>query len=231
MSDYKHIFFDLDHTLWDFEANSRETLTELYYDYKLDEKGFTGHEDFLTKYKEINDACWAKYRTGEMTKEELRLTRYRLAFAHFGYEDHDVANKFGEQYINICPHKTNLFPGALDVLDELTHTHELHIITNGFAEVQDVKLGKSGLQPYFKHIITSEQVGVLKPDVRIFQHAFNIAEALPEESLMVGDHLQVDVLGARKAGMDGVWFNPHGAIEDGVPTYEIKELKGLLDIV
>ena len=154
----KHIF-DLDRTLWDFEKNAFETLVELFQLHELQSIGVSSLEDFINCYKMHNEALWALYREGKVTKEVLRSKRFRLALNEFGIQDDYLAKKLGDQYIQQCPLKTNMFPFTHEVLSYLREKYHLHIITNGFEEVQHVKLEQSKLSPYFEQIITSEQVG------------------------------------------------------------------------
>jgi putative hydrolase of the HAD superfamily len=224
---YKHIFFDLDHTLWDFNRNSRETLEELFEIYSLKNYGIAVFEDFVQTYREVNDEKWELYRKGRLSKTELRATRFYDTLLRFEVDHPELAAEIDREYISRSPHKTNLFPHALDVLGYLSEKYQLHIITNGFTEVQDIKLTKSGLKPYFTHKITSEIAGVNKPDPKIFAFALHTAGARRDESMMVGDNLQVDIIGARKVGLDQVYFNPDKKPHGEKVTHEIDNLNHL----
>lgn len=224
---YSDLFFDLDHTLWDFNKNSEETLEELFNLYALKELGISAFEDFLHTYRKVNDLLWEQYRHGSISKTELRSTRFNLTFKEYKLEHPELAKKIDQDYISKSPTKTHLFPYTLEVLEYLSSKYRLHIITNGFEEVQDIKMSASGLQPYFHHKITSDLVGVNKPDPKIFTYALRSTGAKRNQSLMIGDNLPVDIIGARNVGMDQVYFNPEKAIHSANPTYEISCLSEL----
>lgn len=228
---YRHLFFDLDHTLWDFEANSKEALRELYA--QDDWQAILGVEaaEFLNTYYRHNDFLWAQYREGKVTKEKLRHQRFVNSFQEFGYTDLKKILAFEAEYMALAPRKTKLFPGALETLSALKERYQLHIITNGFEETQIIKIASSGLQAFFSELVCSDQIGVNKPQARIFIEALNRAGATRKESLMIGDNLGVDILGARDVGMDQVYFNPAERPHQEKPSYEIRELPELLNFL
>jgi len=231
-SKYQHIFFDLDRTLWDFGKNSTETLTELFKRHQIGERTGVLEDDFIPKYKEINEDYWELYRQGKMSREELRNNRFGDTLNFFGLQDPLLAAKLGEEYIDLCPKKTNLFPFTHEVLDYLAGKYELHILTNGFEEVQHIKLRESKLRPFFKAIITSEQAGAKKPDAKAFHYSLESTGAHHSESLMIGDDPAVDLLGALNVGMDQVFFNPHREENPHLePTFEISCLSELKEII
>jgi putative hydrolase of the HAD superfamily len=210
MQDVKHIFFDLDHTLWDFDRNSKEALNDIFDDKNLQKKGIPSFEDFFTTYKKMNAHYWELYRIGQLPKEVLRTIRFEKTLENFGIKDSILSEKIGEDYVRISPQKTHLFPYAIEVLEYLKNQKlELHIITNGFSEVQFIKLEKSGLMPFFSEVITSENAGVKKPDPLIFHYSMSMAKTVAQESLMIGDEPEIDVKGALDVGMKGLVFNPH----------------------
>ena len=227
----KHIFFDLDRTLWDFEKNAFETLAELFQLHALQSRGVSRLEDFINCYKKHNESLWALNREGKVTKEILRSKRFCLALDEFGIQDDYLAKKLGDQYIQQCPLKINMFPFTHEVLSYLQEKYHLHIITNGFEEVQHVKLEQSKLSPYFQQIITSEQVGVKKPDPAIFQYALQKASSNANQSIMIGDDLPVDILGAKAIGMKQVYFNPHQEAHQEELTHEITCLSELMTLL
>lgn len=231
MRNITHVFFDLDHTLWDFKMNSRETLGELFHEMRLASHGVQDVEAFIESYERVNDLKWAQYRKGEIDKQTLRNTRFRDALRHFEVDHPELAHEMEIAYIDRSPHKTNLFPGAIETLGYLQEKYALHIITNGFSEVQDVKLNKSGLKPFFETVITSEQVGVNKPDPKIFLHALQSTGAKRNQSVMVGDNLEADVRGARRVGMHAVFFNPESANHDDKVSAEIFQLEQLTKLL
>ena len=228
MTQYKHIFFDLDNTLWDFERNSTETLNELYHKHRLFELGVSSPDFFIRTYQERNIMMWEQYRLGKIDKNTLRNKRFEFTFWDMGLDSDLVPAALADDYILISPKKNHLFPHAHRVLEYLQEKYALHIITNGFEEAQYIKLDSADLSKYFGEIIISEQTGFKKPDVNIFYHAANKTNAQPGESLMIGDGLEVDVVGARNAGWDTVYFNPHKIHHSENTTYEIESLDELL---
>jgi len=227
----KHIFFDLDRTLWDFEANSHETLLELCTSHNLSDKGIEDYEAFIKIYKVHNEQLWDLYRQDKIKKEDLRGKRFRLTLAEYGIDNPELAEEFGQAYIKLCPLKTVLFPFTHQVLKHLSKKYKLHIITNGFEEVQHIKLVSSGLTQYFDLIVTSEQIGVKKPNARIFEFALSQAKAIPEESIMIGDDLSVDILGAEAVGIQGVYFNPNRIAHKEYVVHEIFCLSELISLL
>lgn len=200
----KHIFFDLDHTLWDFDRNSKLAFEALFHQYNI-ELDLT---QFLAIYEPINYAYWAKFRVEEISKLDLRRGRLSDSFAHFELTFSEAElDAMAEAYIEELPKNNHLFDGVIQTLDELKPQYELHIITNGFHGVQHNKLQKSGLMPYFSSVTTSEEVGLKKPNPVIFQKALEKAQAKPQESLMVGDTFEADILGAEAVGMYTLFYN------------------------
>jgi len=207
---YRHLFFDLDHTLWDFRTNSRETLRELHAELGLAEHGVEQVDEFIGTYEEVNTGLWSKYEAGQIEKAVLRVLRFRNTLVRFGVRNDRLTTTLGHEYIVRCPRRTALSPGALDVLEAARKDHRIHIITNGFEEVQHVKVTHSGLAPYIDVLLTSEQAGASKPDPRIFHLAMRRAGAVPEESLMIGDSVGSDMAGARGVGMDQAHYTAEG---------------------
>lgn len=207
MKTIKHIFFDLDRTLWDFEKNSQEALTEILKELDLSSQGLNSN-DFIKKYKEINEYYWALYREGKIAKEKLRYIRFQDTLHYFEIYEQGLGAQIGEKYVSISPKKRNLIFGTMDVLNYLRNNYSLHIITNGFEEVQAIKLKENDLVPFFDTVTCSEEVDAKKPDPKIFFHALNKFKARPEESIMIGDDFQADILGAEKVNMKAIYFNP-----------------------
>ena len=227
----KHIFFDLDRTLWDFETNAYKTLSELYKEHDLRKKGISDVDVFIDNYKMHNEHLWELYRDGKVEKDVLRSSRFKLTLQDFGIDDDRLASELGDQYIQKCPLKTHVFPFTYEVLDYLKEKYHLHIITNGFEEVQYVKLEQSKLLHYFEQIVTSEQVGVKKPNPEIFRHALLKAFCKPVESIMIGDDLPVDIIGAKAMGMHQVYFNPEKTAHQESIDFEIICLSQLQDLL
>lgn len=205
---YKHIFFDLDRTLWDFEKSSFQTLSEIIEEYDLIRLGVPSKEEFIESYLDINEALWDLYRNNQVSKDDLRTKRFERTLEHFGIKNTELAKSIGFYYVDQSPIKTNLFPNTIELLKKLKSNYKLHIITNGFEEVQHVKLKSCGIHEYFEQIVTSEKTGVKKPNPAIFEGALRLANAKAEESLMVGDDVPVDLEGAMNVGIDAAYFNP-----------------------
>ena len=225
---YKHLFFDLDHTLWDFEANARVTLLELYKNLQLEQRGIHDFDLFHKNYLAHNDKLWERYRNGYIKQEELRVKRMWLALLDFKIADEALAKQLSIQFLDLLPTRTILFPYATEILEYLTSKkYELHLITNGFEKTQHSKLKYSGLGKYFKEVITSEGSSSLKPNKEIFDYAFEKTGASPSESIMLGDSIEVDIIGAMNAGLDQVFINHLNIPIDIKPTYVVRSLKEL----
>jgi len=202
------IFFDLDHTLWDFETNSCETISVLLDKYQDYTGGLVQTELFFNKYTRINKEVWAAYRKDEISQADLRIHRFEKSFAEIGIEKANWMLAFSEDYTEECPQKGALFPGAMELVKTLHKRTKLYIITNGFEDVQHRKLKYSGLAPYFEWVLTSESAGFKKPDPGIFHAAIRKSGLSHNRYLYVGDDYEADVKGASKAGMLPVFFNP-----------------------
>ncbi|SHJ74918.1 YjjG family noncanonical pyrimidine nucleotidase [Pseudozobellia thermophila] len=201
------IFFDLDHTLWDFEKNSALTFEKILLDHNID----ISLDDFLKVYVPANHAFWKLYREERITKEELRYQRLKTVFDRLRYRVSDtLIHKMAEDYIANLSSYNHLFPNAVAVLDYLKPKYNLHVITNGFREVQGRKLRNAGIHQYFGQVIDSEMAGVKKPNPIIFELALEKAGTRPERSLMIGDSLEADIQGALAVGYHAVHFNAHG---------------------
>jgi putative hydrolase of the HAD superfamily len=224
---YRHIFFDLDHTIWDFDKNAEETLTELYAIYNLQDIGLPEAPVFIETYTRNNHQLWAEYHTGKITKTELRETRFRRTFVELGLHPDVVPTDFEDDYVRLCPTKTNLFPDAHETLQYLSDKYSLHLISNGFKEASTLKIGNTGIGKYFDNVVISEVIGVNKPDKAIFEHALNLAGAEKGESIMIGDSLEADVYGALNFGMDAIYFNPFNAPKPEDVPVQITHLKEL----
>jgi putative hydrolase of the HAD superfamily len=224
----KHIFFDLDHTIWDFDRNAQETLLELYEVYQLKNLGLHSADLFIEKYTENNHHLWQQYHLGEITKERLREERFRKTFLELGIKPEHVPHQFEDDYVKISPTKTNLFAGAEKVLTYLQKKYELHIISNGFKETTLTKMDLSGLNPYFTNVIISEDVGVNKPNQKIFEHALAKANAIKDESIMIGDSLEADIRGAQDFGLKAIFFNPLNIEKPADVEWQIFHLEELL---
>jgi putative hydrolase of the HAD superfamily len=226
---YRHLFFDLDHTIWDFEANSKQTLLQLYQDLNLKEKGIDDFEKFHRNYLVHNDKLWERYRNGFIKVDELRWKRMWLTLLDFKNGDETLAREMGNIFLELLPTRKILFPYTIEILSYLTEKkYQLHLITNGFEKTQHSKLKNSGLDKFFKEVITSESSNSLKPHKEIFDYALSKTGAKKEESIMIGDSIDVDIRGAINAGIDQVYVN-HLSNNDHYikPTYTVYSLKEL----
>jgi putative hydrolase of the HAD superfamily len=229
---YRHLFFDLDHTLWDFETNADETQRHLFDRHDLQRFGTFTVDAFIQVYSDINHGLWRLYQSNKITQQQLRATRFPRTFVKLGLSEADSPTGISEQFTDILPKKSAVFPYTYEVLDYLRDKgYELHLITNGFRDIQYIKLNASRLTDYFQEIVTSECCGHLKPDTRIFQHALERTGATAPESLMIGDNLECDMLGAYNAGIDQVYFNPEKRRHFNQVTYEISCLSELRTIL
>ncbi len=231
MKQYKHLFFDLDRTLWDFERNASEAYSEIYEKYDLRLRGVENLDHFVKCYLKHNDELWALYRDGKIEKEYLRWRRFEVTLNEFGIDDRTLAQDIGNDYVALSPQKKHLLPNALQTLDYLHNKYKMHIITNGFEEVQFVKLANSNLHRYFQHVITSEAAGFKKPDPGIFQFALNRVGALAADCLMIGDDIETDIFGASGVGMDAVFFNPAKVAGNNPALTQIADLIELTQIL
>ncbi|MCT1532911.1 YjjG family noncanonical pyrimidine nucleotidase [Sphingobacterium daejeonense] len=229
--DKKHIFFDLDHTIWDFDRNAEETLHELYFRYSFDHIfNSPTSETFIATYTTNNHRLWDLYHHGKIDKPTLRKLRFADTFTQLGVNPELFPVAFEEEYLEICPTKTNLFPNAHETLGYLQDRYTLHLISNGFKEACEKKLEHSKLAPYFDTIVISEIVGINKPDRRIFEHALKNGNAIKEEAVMIGDNIDADVRGAQNAGLDAIFFNPLEVEKPQDINHMIKDLKELQQI-
>lgn len=200
----KHIFFDLDHTLWDFDKNSALTFNKIFDLNKVE----LDVERFLGIYEPVNLEYWKRYRNSEIDQEQLRYGRLKDTFDAMGFRVEDaMIQLLSEDYIAHLTTFNHLFEDTLEILEYLHPNYQLHIITNGFEEAQQKKIVGSNLTHYFATITNAERAGVKKPNPQIFDYALKLANAKPEESLMIGDNYEADVLGALQVGYDAIFFN------------------------
>ena len=228
---YRHLFFDLDHTLWDFEANSKATLKELHTALQLRERGINDFDLFHKNYLQHNEKLWERYRNGYIKQEELRVKRMWLSLLDFKIADDQLAQELSVRFLDLLPTRTILFPYAKEILQYLIDKgYILHLITNGFEKTQHNKLMYSGLKSFFQEVITSEGSGSLKPNKGIFEFALQKCGAVASESIMIGDSIEVDIVGAMNAGIDQVYVNHLDIAPKIKPTYTVSSLKELEDI-
>jgi len=230
-SKYKHLFFDLDHTLWDFETNAKETFYELYKTHALTDRGIDDFDIFFDRYSFHNERLWDRYTKGFIKQEELRWKRVWLALLDFKIADEALAKAMAVDFLKQLPNRKNLFPYTIEILEYLMQkNYVLHLITNGFENVQHSKLKYSNLTKYFEEIITSEKAGSLKPNKEIFEFALRVTNAETNNSIMIGDNIEADIKGAMNAGLDTIYVNHLKLQTEVKPTYIIHHLKELEDI-
>ena len=230
---YKHLFFDLDHTLWDFEKNSAECLADIYEIFDFKSLNISTLESFQQEFSVVNRHHWSLLEQNLITHEDLRRRRFQETLENLGVKD--LEKSFGleinEYFLELLPKKAHLIEGAIDVLEYLLPKYELHIISNGWQDIQVNKMKSSEIHHYFGEIITNELAGTRKPDRRIFDYAIEVTKADLVESLMIGDNYEADILGAINAKMDTVFYNPDNIPTGQKPTFDIKKLVELKEIL
>lgn len=230
MANYTHLFFDLDDTLWDFKSNAYEALSDVFSEQQLN-RFFCDFEQFYQLYEPKNKELWAAYGEGLISKDFLMAERFNYPLRCVGVSDDSLALYLNNIFLKRTTTKTQLVPDAIEVLDELRkRNYTLVIVSNGFKSVQYQKLINSGLIGYFHTIVLSEEVGFLKPDERVFQEALVRSGALPEQTLMIGDNYETDILGAQKIGITSILLAPE--VPFGVsPKQVIDNLKGVFSFL
>lgn len=228
---YKHLFFDLDHTLWDFDRNSAESIAELFDTFQLADLGIPSAAEFSRHFIAINRQLWADYDKNLIEHGYIRKHRFPLVFQSLGVDESLVHVDLNTEYLRLLPRKQHLLESARELLDYLKGRYTMHIITNGFAEIQAIKMDSADIAHYFTHVITSENANAKKPDPLVFQYALEISGATVAESIMIGDNYVADILGAKSVGLDTVFYNPNGELVDEKPTYDICHWNELMAIL
>ncbi|MDR0420345.1 MAG: YjjG family noncanonical pyrimidine nucleotidase [Prevotellaceae bacterium] len=229
---YKHILFDLDRTLWDFDTDTRDTVKEIFYNCRLDET-ITDFDEWFRTYKMHNIRLWEDYALGKITKTTLRNTRFYLAFKDFGIDDKELGIKFGEKFIEKIPDRTTLFPNTHEVLTYLVNKkYQLHVVTNGFNEIQFKKMEAADIKKYFTKIFTAENTGYNKPHSKFFQYVISSLHSSKKEAIIVGDDFVSDISGAKKFGIDQIYLKSANVPEPPEkPTFLINSLIELKNIL
>ena len=228
---YKHLFFDLDHTLWDYTSNSAEALVEMFKEMEL-EPIFHQPDTLVNTFSKYNEWVWGEYKNDRMTKSMLRPRRFELTLEEFGVNDPDFASKLNDVFLTLMPYKTALIDGAWELMEYLSaKNYRMYIVTNGFTNVQIEKLNSSRLNQFFSKMFSSEQIGYNKPKPQIFEWALKSANARKTESIMIGDEIVSDIMGARKFGIDQIYYNPNATPHKEEVTYEIRSLLEIKDIL
>lgn len=227
----RQLFFDLDRTLWDFEANSKKALQVLFDDLALGTH-IAHFNHFHHTYVKINAELWNDYGKGRISKSELRDSRFTKALAYHGIHDGELVERISTGYIELSPRQTLLFPQAIEVLEHFKREqYRMHIITNGFPEVQYIKLENSGLAGYFDQVLCSEEVGFTKPHRGIFTEAMRRTNCQPEHAIMIGDDFKIDIVGALNAGWTAIHFDPEHKFKKERTVRRIRGLQELPEAV
>ena len=229
---YRHLFFDLDHTLLDFNRNAKHTLTDLYSELGLEKRGVADFELFYTHYITHNEKLWSRYRNGFIKVDELRWKRMWHTLLEFRIQDEMLARTLGDRFLELLPTRKLLFPGTVRTLEYLRDKgYKLHLITNGFEKTQHTKLRNSGISQFFIEVITSEGSNSIKPKKEIFEYALKKASAMTHHSIMIGDSIEADIQGAINAGIDQVYMNHEDLPCSNVrPTYTVRSVQELENI-
>ena len=228
---YKHLLFDLDHTLWDHKANANETLGDLYRQYSLEGLTTIGVDDFQEAFHRINFELWHDYHIGKVDQHFIRNQRFKKVLELLGVMDFQYHIELSQDYLAHCPRKSNLMPFAMEALEYLKTRYHMSVITNGFAEIQDIKLASSGLTSYFETVITSDQTGRLKPHPEIFKYALSKVGVSPVDCVMIGDNPDTDIEGAKEVGIDQIYYDPEDNLAATNPTYRIQSLLQLKELL
>jgi putative hydrolase of the HAD superfamily len=207
MNHLKWVFFDLDNTLWDFDANAREALKVLFERHQLHVHSNYHVDQFISLYEDVNKSYWKKYEKGEVSKEILRTRRFSDTFDIMGVQPALQPQNVWEEYLDICPHMPVLIPGALECLSNVSQKFKIGILTNGFEETQKIKLKSSGIGAYVDYMQSSERIGFAKPSSDFFNHVFENLSVSPENCCYIGDNLETDVWGGIHSGMKTAFFD------------------------
>jgi putative hydrolase of the HAD superfamily len=231
MKQYRHLFFDLDHTLWDHDSNANHTLADLYHEFRLDRYQRFEVDELCKTFHEVNHGLWHDYHRGKVDKHQIRGERFRMVMEILEIPDFKYFREMGARYLEICPRKGNLMPHTIETLEYLKEKYPMTIITNGFDAIQEIKLTSSGIDQYFEAVITSEKAGWLKPHRGIFDFATEQVAVSCRECIMIGDNPVTDIAGARNSGIDQVYFNSKGIDDQLDSTYHIQSLMELRDLL
>ena len=228
---YKNIFIDLDDTIYDFAAASRESFEEAYSLLGY-ERYFNSFNHFMSLYEPHNLELWGLYGEGKITKAELNSDRYSYPLRMVGIENQELADTFCREVLGRIPTKNKVIPGAIELLEYLYSKYNLYILSNGFKELQEHKMQTAGLRKYFKRIVLSDDIGINKPNPELFIHALQVANSTTEESIMIGDMFDTDIAGAAGVGMYQIFYNRKGLeLLPFEPTYTVRNLLQIKEIL
>lgn len=231
LKNYKHLFFDLDHTLWDFDKNTSEALAEIYTLFNFSKWSFFTYNDLMKIFYEVNNYLWDKFNHGLIDRWELRNNRFNIILRKLGVSENEIPKGIGDKYLEVAPAKHYVIPYTFEILDYLKPNYQLHILSNGFDDVQHTKLKSSKIYQYFDKIITSDSSGHRKPQKGIFEFAMNEVGANRQNALMIGDNIDTDIIGAQNASMDHIFFNPTKIKHSLKVTFEIDSLQQIMNIL
>ena len=225
---YKNLFFDLDDTIWAFSQNARDTFEEVYHTHNF-HKYFDSFDHYYALYQKRNVELWVEYGDGKITKEELNAERFYYPLSVVGIDDKYLAQQYASDFFEIIPTKSRLMPHAKEVLEYLSPKYNLYILSNGFRELQFKKMRSAGVEHFFKKVVLSEDIGVMKPWPQIFNFALSATQSEMRDSLMIGDSWDADIVGAQGVGLHQVYYNVVGRTEFPFhPTYKITDLQELI---
>lgn len=228
---HKNIFFDLDDTLWAFSDNSRDTFEEMYHKHAFN-RFFDSFTHYYSLYESRNVELWQLYGRKEITKDELNLLRFSHPLKMVGVDDSVLVKTYMDDFFSIVPTKKKLMPHAKEVLEYLAPNYNLYILSNGFRELQSLKMQASGIDAYFKKIILSEDIGIMKPYPEIFHFALSATQSELRESIMIGDSFENDIKGAKGVGMEQVYYTMGRKYNTLAfqPTHIIEDLRELMQV-
>lgn len=228
---YESLFIDLDDTLWDIHLNGKECLEEVYHDYGYS-KYYPTFEDYYKVYMPSNNYLWGLYRQGVIKKEELIVERFLAPVREFGIDDPEYAKNLSDDFLERTTRKTRLVDGTIELLEYLKPRYKMHILSNGFREVQYKKIENSGLRKYFDKIILSEDANINKPHEGMFTYALKNTNSKRNKTIMIGDSWEADIVGAKNSRIDQIWFNPAHLNPDGFePTFTVDSLLKIIEIL
>ena len=231
MQRYKNLFIDLDDTIYDFSSASREAFMETYELLHYD-RFFDSFNHYYSIYEPYNLELWHIYGEGKITKEELNKRRYSYPLEVVGIKDQELADTFCREALGRIPTKNRLIDGAIELLEYLSPKYNMYILSNGFKELQSHKMRTAGIDKYFDALILSEDIGVNKPNRELYEYALEKTGSKLEESIMIGDMFETDIVGAANIGMKQIYFNPKKKESHKfAPTYMVTELLHIKDIL
>lgn len=224
----KHLFFDLDHTLWDFEANSFDCLSDIYQEFNIASSGFSVVQ-FHSAFSEINKSLWTQLERNTIEQENIRKYRFQLTLKKLDSEISTTESEnMNAHFLAALPTRTKLITDCKEVLDVLKSSYSLHILSNGYAPIQLKKIQNGGIADFFNKVVTNDLANARKPSKDIFNYSLKETGSTIQEALMIGDSYEADILGAKKAGWDTIHFTEKDDPTENLSTVKIKHLKQLL---